>query len=183
LSERLKQVKKNCVALVDGFRESQESWLELLEELKTRGLVNGASLAVGDGALGFWSALSKVYPDTKQQRCWVPKTVNVLDKLPKSQQAKAKSMLQEIHLASTKQEAVNAFDQFTKHYQIKYAKAAECLVKDKQALLTFYDFPAEHWQHIRTTNSIESTFSTIRHRRFFPNIQPKTAMTSHCNFS
>jgi transposase-like protein len=158
------QGKKELVGMIDGFRESTDSWAELLMDLKNRGLKIGAKLAVGDGALGFWKAVSRIYPDTQHQRCWVHKTSNVLDKLPQSQQAKAKSMLHDIYLAATKQDAVAAFNQFINHYQLKYSKAAECLIKDKEELLTFYDFPAEHWQHIRTTNPIESTFSTIRHR-------------------
>lgn len=156
--------KKELIGMTDGFRESRESWLELLRDLKKRGLMSGAKLAVGDGALGFWSALPAIYPDIKHQRCWVHKTRNVLDKLPKSVHAKAKSMRHDIYLAETKEDAQGAFNQFIKHYQLKYPKASECLAKDKKALLTFYDFPAEHWQHIRTTNPIESTFATIRHR-------------------
>ena len=156
--------KKELVGLVDGFRESKESWLELLNNLKQHGLTKGPELAIGDGALGFWGALQEAYPATKMQRCWVHKTANVLDKLPKSQQTRAKSMLHDIYLAPTRREAQQAFEVFLQTHQIKFAKATECLVKDKEILLNFYDFPAEHWQHIRTTNPIESTFATVRHR-------------------
>lgn len=159
-----KDGKKELVGLMDGFRESKQSWLELLHQLKQRGLILGPELAVGDGALGFWGALQEVYPYTQTQRYWVHKTVNVLDKLPKSQQAKSKSMLHDIYLAPTKKEANDAFDLFIKAHELKFAKASECLLKDKDSLLTFYHFPAEHWQHIRTTNPIESTFATVRHR-------------------
>lgn len=159
-----KEGKKELVGLIDGFRESKQSWLELLNHLKQRGLSIGPELAVGDGSLGFWGAVSEVYPTTSHQRCWVHKTANILDKLPKSQQAKSKSMLHDIYLAPTKNEACHAFDLFVQTHQLKFTKATECLIKDKEALLTFYNFPAEHWQHIRTTNPIESTFATVRHR-------------------
>lgn len=156
--------RKELVALEGGFRESELSWAELLLDLKGRGLSIAPHLAVGDGALGFWNALSKVYPDTRWQRCWVHKTANVLNKLPKSLQAKAKSKLQQIWMAAEKDEAQRHFDDFIKIYGLKYPKAAECLQKDHEHLLTFYDFPAEHWRHIRTTNPIESTFATVRLR-------------------
>jgi transposase-like protein len=156
--------KKELVALDGGFRESELSWTELLLDLKGRGLSTAPSLAVGDGALGFWKALLKVYPDTHWQRCWVHKTANVLNKLPKSLQAKAKAKLQQIWMASEKDEAQRQFDDFIQIYGTKYPKAAECLKKDHEHLLTFYDFPAEHWRHIRTTNPIESTFATVRLR-------------------
>jgi transposase-like protein len=156
--------KKELVGLIDGFRESKESWLELLNDLQKRGLNYAPHLSVGDGALGFWGALSESYPKTKHQRCWVHKTKNILNKLPKSQQNKAKSKLHEIYLAETKKDALKAFNDFTKQYSTKYCKAVECLKKDKEELLNFYNFPAEHWQHIRTTNPIESTFATVKHR-------------------
>lgn len=155
---------KELVAMTDGFRESKESWKSLLLDLKSRGLNYSPHLAVGDGALGFWGALNEVYPTTKHQRCWVHKTVNVLDKLPKNQQATAKSMLQEIYSSATKNDAEIAFDKFISKYEEKYLKVAECLLKDRDALLNFYDFPARHWQHIKTTNPIESTFATVKHR-------------------
>ena len=132
--------------------------------MKSRGLVEAPMLATGDGALGFWKALRQVYPSTRQQRCWVHKTVNVLDKLPRGQQVSAKSMLHEIWMGATKDDAIKAMDKFAATYQAKYPKAVECLLKDKEELLAFYDFPAEHWQHLRTSNPIESTFSTVRLR-------------------
>jgi len=159
-----KEGKKELVGLIDGFRESKQSWLELLNQLKQRGLTVGPELAIGDGALGFWGALQEVYPYTQPQRCWVHKTANILDKLPKFQQGKAKSMLHDIYLAPTKKQAQQAFDVFVQTHELKFAKATECLIKDKEVLLTFYNFPAEHWQSIRTTNPIESTFATVRHR-------------------
>jgi transposase-like protein len=156
--------RKELIAMTDGQRESEQSWLELLVDVKGRGLAEAPALATGDGALGFWKALRQVYPATKAQRCWVHKTANVLDKLPKSQQPSAKSMLHEVWMSATKADAVKAFDRFIATYQAKYPKAAECLEKDRAELLAFYDFPAEHWQHLRTTNPIESTFATVRHR-------------------
>src|SRR3982751_1093001 len=156
--------KKELVGLIDGVRESAQSWRELLLDLKRRGLAIGPELAVADGALGFWQALEEVWPKTRGQRCWVHKTANVLNKLPKSQQAKAKRALQEIWMAETKKEALVAFDAFIETWGVKYAKAVDCLTKDRDALLAFYDFPAEHWKHLRTTNVIESSFATIRHR-------------------
>ena len=156
--------KKELVAISDGYRESEASWKEVLLDLKARGLVVDPKLAIGDGGLGFWKALPQVYGSTKAQRCWVHKTANVLNALPKSQQARAKSDLQNIWMAATKQEAEKAFDLFLGSYEVKYPKATQCLRKDRDALLTFYDFPARHWSHIRTTNPIESTFSTIRLR-------------------
>jgi putative transposase len=155
---------KELVALEGGFRESEQSWFELLVDLKRRGLKAAPELAVGDGALGFWKALSKVYDTTRWQRCWVHKTANVLNKLPKSIQAKAKEKLHQIWMASDKDEAEKNFDAFIQTYSAKYPKAAECLAKDREVLLTFYDLPAEHWRHIRTTNPIESTFATVRLR-------------------
>jgi putative transposase len=136
----------------------------LLLDVKSRGLVEAPMLATGDGALGFWKALRQVYPATRQQRCWVHKTVNVLDKLPRGQQVSAKSMLHEVWMAATKEDAIKAMDKFAATYQAKYPKAVECLLKDKEELLSFYDFPAEHWQHLRTSNPIESTFATVRLR-------------------
>ena len=149
----------------DGFRESTESWLTLLRQLKERGLIP-PKLVIGDGALGFWAAIRDVFSEAKQQRCWFHKMGNVLDKLPKSQQSRAKSMLHEIWMAATKADALKAYDAFLRAYEAKYPKATNCLDKDKEALLTFYDFPAEHWVHIRTTNPIESTFATLRNRTY-----------------
>ena len=156
--------KKELLALSDGYRESAESWKELLLDLKERGLPMDPKLAVGDGALGFWKALPQVFGETRPQRCWVHKTRNVLDKLPQSQQGKAKASLQDIWNSSTRAEAEAAFDKFISNYEPKYPKAATCLAQDREVLLTFYDFPAPHWQHLRTTNPIESTFATVRLR-------------------
>jgi transposase-like protein len=156
--------KKELVGLIDGVRESAQSWKELLLDLKRRGLAMGPELAVADGALGFWQAVEEVWPQTRGQRCWVHKTANVLNRLPKSQQSKAKRALQEIWMAETKKDALLALDAFVETWGIKYDKAVECLIKDRAALLAFYDFPAEHWKHLRTTNVIESSFATIRHR-------------------
>lgn len=157
------QGKKEFLAIVDGYRESEQSWSELLLDLKARGM-NEPELGIGDGALGFWKALKKVFENTRSQRCWVHKTVNVLDKLPKGIQAKAKQHIHDIWMAATREAAENAFDLFVKIYQDKYPKATECLEKDRVELLSFYDFPAEHWVHIRTSNPIESTFATVRLR-------------------
>ena len=156
--------EKKLLALEDGVRESKQSWREVLLELKGRGLTIPPRLAVGDGALGFWAAVREIYPETRPQRCWVHKTANVLNYLPKALQPKAKAGLHEILMAETKAQALVAFAQFVTIFEAKYPKAVECLVKDREALLAFYDFPAEHWVHIRTTNPIESTFATIRHR-------------------
>ncbi len=156
--------EKHFLAIEDGVRESAQSWREVLLGLKARGLKIAPKLAAGDGALGFWAALSEIYPETRQQRCWVHKTANVLNYLPKGTQPKAKEALREIWNAEDRASAEKAFDHFIRTYQAKYPKAAECLRKDRDALLAFFDFPAEHWQHIRTTNPIESTFATIRHR-------------------
>jgi putative transposase len=156
--------KKELVGLIDGVRESTQSWKELLLDLKRRGLSIGPQLAVADGALGFWQAVEEVWPKMRGQRCWVHKTANVLNKLPKSQQGKAKRALQEIWMAETKKDALAAFDAFIEIFSVKYDKAVECLTKDRVALLAFYDFPAEHWKHLRTTNPIESSFATVRHR-------------------
>src|ERR1700675_28331 len=156
--------KKEFVGITDGVRESAQSWRELLLDLKRRGLAIGPELAVADGALGFWQALEEVWPKARGQRCWVHKTANVLNKLPKSLQPKAKSALQDIWMAETKKDALVALDVFVETYGIKYEKAVECLTKDRDTLLAFYDFPAEHWKHLRTSNPIESTFATVRHR-------------------
>jgi putative transposase len=156
--------QKEVVAIEDGYRESKDSWQSLLRDLKSRGLTKGPKVATGDGALGFWAALREEFPQARHQRCWVHKTVNVLDKLPKSQHGEAKQMLHEIWMAATKADAVKAFDTFVNKYGLKYPKAVECLQKDREELLTFYDFPAEHWKSMRTSNPIESTFATVRHR-------------------
>ena len=155
---------KELVAIEGGYRESELCWTQLLLSLKGRGLEMGPKLAVGDGALGFWNALSKVYGNSCRQRCWVHKTANVLNKLPKSLQSKAKAKLHQIWQAPDKTEAQRHFDDFICIYAAKYPKAVQCLEKDQEVLLTFYDFPAEHWRHIRTTNPIESTFATVRLR-------------------
>jgi putative transposase len=155
--------EKHFLAIEDGVRESTQSWREVLLKLKSRGMI-APKLAVGDGAMGFWAALEEVYGETRQQRCWMHKTVNVLNCLPKSMQAKAKGSLHEIWQANTKDDAEKAFDLFIKTYEPKYPKAALNLHKDRDELLAFYDFPAKHWQSIRTSNPIESTFGTIRHR-------------------
>ena len=160
----LKDGSKEIVSIYDGHRESKTSWAEVLSDLKVRGLSLAPSLAIGDGALGFWAALEEVFPETKTQRCWVHKTANVLDKMSKSVQKHAKAMLHEMYMAATKEGAFRAFDAFLNLYESKYPKACECLKKDKDVLFVFYDFPAVHWQHIRTTNPIESTFATVRHR-------------------
>jgi transposase-like protein len=156
--------KKELIGFSDGTRESAHDWSTLLLDLKRRGLAIAPELAVADGALGFWKAIGEVWPKTREQRCWVHKTANVLNRLPKSQHTKAKRALQEIWMAETKTDADVAFDAFIESYELKYDKAAECLEKDREALLAFYDFPAEHWKHLRTTNPIESTFATVRHR-------------------
>jgi transposase-like protein len=163
--------KKELVAVEDGFRESTDSWFSLLTELRTRGLAIGPSLAIGDGALGFWKAISQVYPRTRHQRCWVHKTANVLNKLPKSMQEKVKGSLHDIWMAESRAEADKAFDLTLEKYGVKYGSAMECLRKDRAELLEFYSFPAEHWIHIRTSNPIESAFSSIRLR---------TAKTRNC---
>jgi putative transposase len=156
--------RKELIAIVDGYRESEQSWMELLLDVKSRGLVIDPKLATGDGALGFWKALPKVFPTTRTQRCWVHKTANVLDKLPKRLQPRAKEVIHEIWMADTREAANHAFDSFLETYGAKYPKACECLAKDREDLLAFYDFPAEHWKHLRTTNPIESVFATVRLR-------------------
>jgi len=156
--------EKELLAVMEGYRESELTWMEVLLDLKSRGLTIDPSLAIADGALGFWAALPKVFPSTKIQRCWVHKTANVLDKLPKSTQPRAKKMLHEIYNSPRKSEAERVFDLFIETFEAKHPKAVKCLAKDRETLLTFYDFPAEHWAHIRTTNPIESTFATVRLR-------------------
>ena len=156
--------RKELLAMIDGFRESTESWRELLLDLRRRGLKQDPKLAIGDGALGFWTALREVFATTREQRCWVHKTMNVLNALPKSLQDRAKNHLHDIWQAETKAGVGAAFDFFVETYGVKYDKAVAKLVKDREALLTFYDYPAEHWKHIRTSNPIESTFATVRHR-------------------
>ena len=165
------QGRKEFMAIEDGYRESEQSWSELLLRIKGQGLHHAPKLAVGDGALGFWQALSKVYPQTVHQRCWVHKTANVLNKVSKLVQPKVKQALQEIWMAPTKDDALKAFDTALATYEAKYPKAMACLEKDKDEMLAFYDFPAVHWQHIRTSNPIESTFATVRLR---------TAKTRNC---
>jgi transposase-like protein len=155
---------KELIAVADGYRESEQSWKELLLDVKARGLAIDPALAIGDGALGFWKAVHQVWPTTRGQRCWVHKTSNVLDKMPKGVQPKAKAALHAIYEAESRAEAEKAFDLFVATYQAKYPKATECLAKDRETLLVFYEFPAEHWRHIRTTNPIESTFATVRLR-------------------
>lgn len=156
--------RKELLAMTDGFRESTQSWREVLLDLKRRGLKQDPKLAVGDGALGFWTALREVFATTRDQRCWVHKTMNVLNAMPKSVQAKAKGHLHDIWQAETKAKANAAFDFFVETYVVKWDKAVTKLGKDRDLLLTFYEYPAEHWKHIRTANPIESTFATVRHR-------------------
>ena len=156
--------KKEFIAIHTGYRESKISWKEVLNDLKIRGIKEPPKLAIGDGALGFWAALREVFPSTKEQRCWVHKTANILDKMPKSVQANAKTTIHDIYMAPTKTDGLRAFHGFMEVYEAKFPKACDCLKKDREQLFTFYDFPAMHWQHIRTTNPIESTFATIRHR-------------------
>ncbi|MGH7117560.1 MAG: IS256 family transposase [Gemmataceae bacterium] len=156
--------KKELLGFADGARESAHDWRALLLDLKRRGLSIAPKVAVADGALGFWKAIGEVWPNSREQRCWVHKTANILNKLPKSQQPKAKRALQDIWMAETRKDADAAFDAFVETYSVKYEKAAECLKKDREPLLAFYDFPAQHWKHLRTSNPIESTFATVRHR-------------------
>lgn len=156
--------RKELVGLLDGERESKLSWKELLLSLKRRGLAYGPEVAVADGALGFWPALEEVFPGAKEQRCWVHKAANILDKMPKRVHAAAKKKIHEMYLSPSKQQALEAYDDFLALFEDKFAAACRCLRKDKAVLFTFYDFPALHWQHLRTTNPIESTFATVRHR-------------------
>ena len=171
--------EKELIAVIDGYRESKQSWMELLLDLKQRGLTIEPKLAIGDGALGFWAAVREVYTKTREQRCWVHKTANVLNKMPKSVQPKAKADIHEIWQAETREMGNKAFDHFLEKYGAKYSDACECLKKDREALLIFYDFPAEHWGHLRTTNPIESTFATIRlrHRRTKGNGTRRASLT------
>jgi transposase-like protein len=156
--------EKELIAVADGFRESEQCWKEVLLDVKSRGMTIDPKLAVGDGALGFWKALPQVYPTTRVQRCWVHKSANVLSKLPKRLHGQARDLIQQIWMAPTRAAAEHGFDLFIQTYQPKYAAAAECLSKDRAALMAFYDFPQEHWRHLRTTNPIESTFATVRLR-------------------
>ena len=154
--------QEGALAIDDGFRESEQSWHELLVRLRDQnGLVLDPELATGDGALGFWKAARKVWPNVKQQRCWVHKTANVLNYLPKSVQTKAKTDLHAIYEAASRADAEAAFDRFLAKYQAKYDKAAGCLAKDREALLAFYDFPAEHWKHVRSTDEIDKSFVSV----------------------
>jgi transposase-like protein len=155
---------KEVIAISEGYRESEQSWRALLLDCKERGLEIDPELAIADGALGFWKTLPKVWSKTRGQRCWVHKTANVLDKIAKGQQPKAKEMLHDIWMAASRVEAEKAFDLFVKTWEAKFPKATECLAKDREMLLVFYDFPAEHWRHIRTTNPIESVLATVRLR-------------------
>src|SRR5437660_3025739 len=161
---RRRRAGRSCSALPTARARARRIGVNCLLDLKNRGLAVAPELAVADGALGFWKALGELWPTTREQRCWVHKTANVLNKLPKGQQPKAKRALQEIWMAETSKDAEAAFDAFIAAYELKYDKAAECLAKDRQGLLAFYDFPAEHWKHLRTSNPIESTFATVRHR-------------------
>jgi len=154
---------KEVVALEDGYRESTESWNTLLRDLKRRGMP-APKLAIADGALGFWAALRNIYPDTEEQRCWVHKIANILDKLPKRLQPRAKSHLHEIMRAEGRETALEELARFQEEYEAKYSKAVDCLVKDTDSLFTFMDYPATHWLHLRTTNAIESTFATVKAR-------------------
>src|SRR5262249_31697005 len=156
--------QKELIALHDGQRESALSWWELRQDGKARGWTIAPQLAIGDGGLGFWSALRKVCPSTREQRCWVHKTANVLDELPQSVQPFAKDLVHEIWQSPSREKADKAFEKFVRTYETKYPKASDCLVKDRAVLLTFYDFPAEHWKHLRTTNPIESVFASVRLR-------------------
>ena len=156
--------KKELIGFEVRVRESAQSWRELLVDLKSRGLTIAPEVAVGDGALGFWKAVEEIFPGTRHQRCWLHKIVNVLDKVPLSVQPKMKQDLREICLAPNRAGAEAALNVFAEKYRVKYGKAVECLTKDRESLLTFYDLPAEHWEHLRTTNPIESVFATVRHR-------------------
>lgn len=156
--------RKEVLAVVDGYRESEASWTEVIEQLEDQGLQIPPELAIGDGALGFWKAMIKKWPTTRHQRCWVHKTANVLNKVPKAVQPKIKEALHDIWMAETRQDAHKAFDSCVRRFDDKYPGAMSCLVKDKESMLAFYDFPAVHWQHIRTSNPIESVFATVRLR-------------------
>ena len=156
--------RKELLGFQAGVRESAQSWRELLVDIKARGLAMAPEIAVGDGAMGFWKALDEVFPGTRHQRCWVHKVANVLNKFPKSMAPAVKSDLQNIHHAPTRADALAAIETFKEKYGVKYAPAVTCLTKDVDALLAFYDFPAEHWDHLRTANPVESIFATVRHR-------------------
>lgn len=156
--------QKELLAVQDGYRESELSWREILRDLKNRGLKDLPALATGDGALGFWAAAAKEFPSTRRQRCWVHKTANILDKMPRSVHGKAKQAIQDIYMAETREQALKSYQEFLRLYQAKFPAACDCLEKDKEDLFAFYDFPAEHWVHLRTTNPIESTFATVRLR-------------------
>ena len=158
--------QKKIIAVADGFRESKESWRSVIREVKRLGLTMAPKLAIGDGALGFWAAIQEEFPETNHQLCWIHKTANVLDKLPKSSQGKAKTMIHDIYLAPTKMDANNSFDVFIEEFEAKYPKAVDCIRKHRDRLLEFYNYPAEHWQNIRTTNVIESVFATVRLRTY-----------------
>lgn len=158
--------KKEIITISDGFRESKESWISVIRDVKRLGLITAPKLAIGDGALGFWAAVQEEFPETEHQLCWVHKTANVLDKLPKSLQGKAKTMIHNIYLAPTKAEADVAFDILIEEFEAKYPKAINCVRKHRDRLLAFYNFPAEHWQSIRSTNVIESVFATVRLRTY-----------------
>ena len=155
---------KELIAEEMGHRESEQSWTSMVVDLKSRGLIIDPKPAIADGVLGFWSAMRKAWPTTREQRCWVHKTANMLDKLPKHIQPQSKDKLHQIWMAGTRKEAEKVFDLFIETYQAKHEGAVECLKKDRDVLLTFYDFPAQHWTHIRTTNPIKSTFATVRLR-------------------
>ena len=163
--------RKELLALSDGYRESADSWKDVLTDLRQRGLQNTPKLAIGDGALGFWKAVTQIWPETDHQRCWVHKTANVMEKLPKAMQPKVKEALHNIWQAETREQATQAFDRCIERFSPKYPKAMDCLAKDKTEMLAFYDYPVENWQHIRTTNPIESAFATVRLR---------TSKTKHC---
>jgi putative transposase len=156
--------KKELIAVYDGYRESKLSWQEVLRDVKAQGLKTFPKLVIGDGALGFWAAAAEEFPTTQVQRCWVHKTANILDKMPKGVQGRAKKRIHDMYMAETKEQALQAYKEFLHLYGAKFPAACECLRKDKDGLFTFYDFPAEHWKHIRTTNPIESTFATVRLR-------------------
>ncbi len=156
--------KKELVGFQVGVRESAQSWRELLVDLKARGLSVPPELAVGDGALGFWKAVDEVFPGTRHQRCWFHKVSNALNHFPKSMQPAVTADLREISHAETRAAALAAIETFRGKYGVKYERAVACLTKDTDALLAFYDFPAEHWDHLRTSNPIESVFATVRHR-------------------
>lgn len=158
--------QKEIIAVADGFRESKESWKSVIREVKRLGLTMAPKLAIGDGALGFWAAIQEEFPETDHQLCWVHKTANILDKLPKSLQGKAKTMIHDIYLAPTKIDANNSFDVFIEEFEAKYPRAVDCMRKHRDRLLEFYNYPAEHWQSIRSTNVIESVFATVRLRTY-----------------